>query len=178
MNDPQLGTVVIGGSQSGLAVGYHLRQRGLPFVILDENERIGDAWRKRWDSLRLFTPGRYDGLPGMPFPGSPSSYPTKNETADYLEAYALKFKLPVRTRVKVDRLSKAGDRFEVSCCGHTLFAQNVVVSTGASHNPRVPPFARELDESVVQLHSKEYRNPSQIQKGAVLVSWGFSSSTR
>jgi putative flavoprotein involved in K+ transport len=170
--------VVIGGSQSGLAVGYHLRQRGLPFVILDENERIGDAWRKRWDSLRLFTPGRYDGLPGMPFPGSPSSYPTKNETADYLEAYALKFKLPVRTRVKVDRLSKAGDRFEVSCCGHTLFAQNVVVSTGASHNPRVPPFARELDESVVQLHSKEYRNPSQIQKGAVLVSWGFSSSTR
>ena len=113
MVDQHLGTVVIGGSQSGLAVGYYLKQRGVPFVILDENDRIGDAWRKRWDSLRLFTPGRYDGLPGMPFPGSPSSYPTKDETADYLEAYAREFALPFRTGVKVDRLSKAGDRFEV-----------------------------------------------------------------
>ncbi len=169
MSDQQLGTVVIGGSQAGLAVGYHLKQRGLPFVILDENDRIGDAWRKRWDSLRLFTPGRYDGLPGMPFPGSPSSYPTKDETADYLEAYAREFELPVRTGVKVDRLSKAGDRFEVICGEHTLFAENVVVATGAFNTPRVPPFARELDESIVQLHSKEYRNPSQIQEGGVLV---------
>ena len=161
--------MVIGGSQAGLAVGYHLRQRGLPFVILDDNDRIGDAWRNRWDSLRLFTPGRYDGLPGMPFPGSPSSYPTKDETADYLEAYARRFELPVRTGVKVDRLSRAGDRFEVICGEQTLFAENVVVATGAYHNPRVPPFARELDESIVQLHSKQYRNPSQIQKGGVLV---------
>ena len=160
MSDQHLGTVVIGGSQAGLAVGYHLRQRGLPFVILDENDRIGDAWRRRWDSLRLFTPGRYDGLPGMPFPGSPSSYPTKDETADYLETYAREFELPVRTGVKVDRLSKVGDRFEVICGGQTLFAANAVVATGAYNNPRVPPFARELDESIVQLHSKEYRNPS------------------
>ena len=138
MNDRQLGTVVIGGSQAGLAVGYYLKQHGLPFVILDENDRIGDAWRKRWDSLRLFTPGRYDGLPGMPFPGSPSSYPTKDETADYLEAYAREFELPFRTGVKVDRLSKAGDRFEVGWGEHTLFAENVVVATGAFNTPRVP----------------------------------------
>ncbi len=169
MSDRQFGTVVIGGSQSGLAVGYHLRQRDLSFVILDENDRIGDAWRKRWDSLRLFTPGRYDGLPGMPFPGSPSSYPTKDETADYLEAYAREFELPVRTGVKVDRLSKAGDRFEVSWGEQALLAENVVVATGAFNNPRVPAFTRELDERIVQLHSKEYRNPSQIQKGGVLV---------
>src|SRR6187551_3500426 len=109
MSDRQLRTVVIGGSQASLAVGYHLKQRGFAFVIVDENDRIGDAWRKRWDSLRLFTPGRYDGLPGMPFPGSPSSYPTKDETADYLEAYARKFELPVRAGVRVDSLSKAGD---------------------------------------------------------------------
>ena len=165
----QLGTVVIGGSQAGLAVGYHLKQRSLPFVILDDNDRIGDAWRKRWDSLRLFTPGRYNRLPGMPFPGSPSSYPTKDETADYLEAYARAFELPVRTGVKVDRLSKAGDRFQVICGEHTLLAENVVVATGASSNPRVPPFARELDERIVQLHSMKYRNPSQIQEGGVLV---------
>jgi putative flavoprotein involved in K+ transport len=164
-----LGTVVIGGSQAGLAVGYHLKQRGLPFVILDENDRIGDAWRKRWDSLRLFTPGRYDGLPGMPFPGSPFSYPTKDQTADYLEAYARKFELPVRTGIRVNRLSKVGDRFEVICSEQRLFAENVVVATGASNNRRIPPFARELDEGIVQLHSKEYRNPSQIQNGGVLV---------
>jgi putative flavoprotein involved in K+ transport len=169
MSDRQFETVVIGGSQSGLAVGYYLKQRDLSFVILDQHDRIGDAWRKRWDSLRLFTPGRYDALPGMPFPGSPSSYPTKDEAADYLEVYARAFELPFRNGVKVDRLSKAGDRFEVTCGEHTLLAENVVVATGASNTPRVPAFARELDKSIVQLHSKEYRNPSQIQKGAVLV---------
>ena len=114
MSDPQLGTVVIGGSQSGLAVGYYLKQHGLPFVILDENDRIGDAWRKRWDSLRLFTPGRYDGLPGMPFPGSPSSYPTKDETADYLEAYAREFELPFRNRMLKSTIQKPGIDCEVS----------------------------------------------------------------
>jgi putative flavoprotein involved in K+ transport len=169
MIDQPLGTVVIGGGQAGLAVGYFLKKRDLPFVILDENERIGDAWRKRWDSLRLFTPGRYNGLPGMPFPGSAWAYPTKDETGDYLEAYARAFELPVRTGVKVDRLAKTGDRFEVRCGQHTLFAENVVVATGAFNNPGIPSFARELDKSIVQLHSKEYRNPSQIQKGAVLV---------
>ena len=169
MIDQQLGTVVIGGSQAGLAVGYFLKQLDLPFVILDENDRIGDAWRKRWDSLRLFTPGRYNGLPGMPFPRSAWTYPTKDETADYLEAYARAFEIPVQTGVKVDRLAKTGDRFEVRSGQHTLVAENVVVATGAFNNPRVPSFARELDKSIVQLHSKQYRSPSQIQKGAVLV---------
>ena len=167
--DPQFGTIVIGGSQAGLAAGYFLKQHGAPFVILDENDRIGDAWRKRWDSLRLFTPGRYDSLPGMPFPASPWTYPTKDQTADYLEAYANRFGLPVRTGVKVDRVKKAGDRFEVTGGGQTLFAENVIVATGAFNNPRVPPFARELNASIVQLHSKDYRKPSQIQKGAVLI---------
>src|SRR5262245_43915944 len=97
-------TIVIGGSQAGLAVGYHLRRRSLPFVIVDENKRVGDAWRSRWDSLRLFTPARYNGLPGMPFPAPASDYPTKDETASYLETYAREFALPVRTGVKVDRL--------------------------------------------------------------------------
>ena len=105
----------------------------------------------------------------MPFPGSPWAYPTKDETADYLEAYARRFELPVRTGVKVDRVEKTAERFEVTGGGQTLFAENVVVATGAFNNPRVPLFARELNESIVQLHSKEYRKPSQIQKGAVLV---------
>jgi putative flavoprotein involved in K+ transport len=169
MRNPQPGTVVIGGGQAGLAVGYHLRQRHLPFVILDDNDRIGDAWRKRWDSLRLFTPGRYDGLPGMRFPGPSSSYPTKDEIAAFLEVYVRAFELPVRTGTRIERLSKIGDRFEVVSDEGALWAENVVVATGAYHNPWVPPFARELDDRIVQLHSSEYRNPSQVQEGGVLI---------
>ena len=169
MSDHQRGTVVIGGGQAGLAVGYHLRQRGLPFVILDENDRIGDAWRRRWNSLRLFTPDRYNRLPGMRFPGSPTRHPTKDEAAAYLEAYAERFDLPVRTGVRVERLLKAGDRFEVVCGGHTLAADNVIVATGAYHTPSLPPFAHEFDESIIQLHSSDYRNPAQVRDGTVLV---------
>jgi putative flavoprotein involved in K+ transport len=169
MGDQKVGTAVIGGSQAGLAVGYHLVRRGLPCVIVDGSDRIGDAWRKRWDSLRLFTPGRYDGLPGMPFPGSPWSYPTKDEVADYLESYARRFALPIRTGIKVDRVSKRGKRFELVCGERTLVAENVIVATGAYNIPRVPTFARELDDRIVQLHSTEYRNPSAIQAGGVLV---------
>jgi putative flavoprotein involved in K+ transport len=169
MNRDHVETMVIGGSQAGLAVGYHLRRRGLPFVIVDENKRVGDAWRNRWDSLRLFTPARYSGLPGLPFPGRASAYPTKDETANYLETYAREFGLPVRTGVTVDRLSTAGDHFEAFCGENVLSADNVVVATGAYHHPRVPAFARRLDEAIVQLHSSGYHNRSQLQKGGVLV---------
>ncbi len=169
MNRRQVETLVIGGSQAGLAVGYHLRRRGLPFVIVDANERVGDAWRNRWDSLRLFTPARYDGLPGMPFPGSSSVYPTKDETADYLEAYARELGLPVRTGVRVDRLSAAADRFEASCGEDMWSAAHVVVATGAYHHPRIPAFAASLTESIYQIHSKEYRNRFQLGEGPVLV---------
>jgi putative flavoprotein involved in K+ transport len=169
MIDLTRGTVVIGGGQAGLAIAYFLKQLDLPLVILDENERIGDAWRKRWDSLRLFTPARYSGLPGMPFPGLRWAYPTKDDIANYLQAYAREFDLPVRTGIKVGSLSKTGDQFKVISGEETLSADNVVVASGAFNNPRIPSFARELDDSIVQLHSKEYRNPSQIPKGAVLV---------
>src|SRR3989442_9622330 len=114
-------TIVIGGGQAGLALGYYLKKLGRPFVILDANERIGGSWRTRtWDSLRLFTPARYDGLPGWPFPAPSWSYPTARETADYLEAYAARFELPVRTGVAVDRLGKDGDRY-VGECGEGRF---------------------------------------------------------
>lgn len=177
MDGHHIDTVVVGASQSGLAVGYHLKQQGLPFEILDACDRVGDAWRNRYDSLRLFTPRRYDGLPGMPFPGSPSSYPTKDETADYLEAYAREFELPVRTGVHVDRLSRAGDQFELSLDGSTMVADNVVVATGVYHQPTIPPFARDLDDGIVQLHSRDYRNRSQLQDGPVLVVGAGNSGT-
>ena len=119
-------TIVIGGGQAGLSVGYHLARRGLPFVILEANERIGDSWRQRWDSLRLFSPARFDGLAGMPFPAPAHSFPTKDEMADYLESYAAKFKLPVRTGVKVERLSRRGDMF-VAAAGDRWFEAKYVV---------------------------------------------------
>src|SRR5215204_2599480 len=94
-------TVIIGAGQAGLSVGYHLARRGKRFVILEANARVGDSWRARWDSLRLFSPARFDGLDGMPFPASPHSFPLKDEMADYLEAYVARFQLPVRTGMPV-----------------------------------------------------------------------------
>lgn len=162
-------TVIVGGGQAGLAVGYHLARRGLPFVILDAGEHIGDSWRKRWDSLRLFTPARYAGLPGLPFPASRWSYATKDKVADYLQAYAARFNLPVRTSVRIDGLSRAGSRYGLTSGDHWFEADNVVVASGAYQCPRVPPFASELDRGIVQLHSSDYRNPSQLRDGGVLV---------
>jgi putative flavoprotein involved in K+ transport len=162
-------TAIIGGGQAGLSVGYHLKKWGRPFVILDASERIGDAWRTRWDSLRLFTPARYCGLPGWRFPAPAVSFPTKDEMADYLESYAARFDLPVRTGVKVDGLFREGDRFVVASGNRRFEAEHVVVATGANQVPKVPAFADELDSSIVQLHSSQYRHPSQLQEGVVLV---------
>jgi putative flavoprotein involved in K+ transport len=162
-------TIVIGGGQAGLSVGYQLAKRNVRFVILDENERVGDAWRKRWDSLRLFTPARFNGLPGMPFDAPKWSFPTKDEMAAYLEAYAERFALPVRTGVRVASVTEEDGTFVVSTGEERLEAQNVVVATGALRVPTLPPFAPELDPTIVQLHSAAYRNPSQLREGAVLV---------
>lgn len=166
---PQQRTVVIGGGQAGLATGYHLREQGLPFVILDAHPRVGDAWRNRWDSLRVFTPARYSSLPGLPFPSEPLHYPTKDELADYLEDYAATFKLPIRPGVKAERLTRTGNGFEIATSQGPLLAGNVVVATGPYQRPWIPDFATDLDDSIVQLHSKEYRNSDQLQEGPVLV---------
>jgi putative flavoprotein involved in K+ transport len=162
-------TLVVGGGQAGLAVGYYLAQRDLPFVILDSNERIGDSWRKRWDSLRLFTPARYNALPGMAFPGPARVFSTKDEVADYLEAYAARFELPLRTGIRVGRLSRNGTAFMVEAEDRRFAADNVVVAMGSDQVPRMPTFADQLDPGIVQLHSCEYRNPAQLQEGSVLV---------
>jgi putative flavoprotein involved in K+ transport len=162
-------TVIIGGGQAGLSVGYHLARRGRRFVILEGNERIGDSWRTRWDSLRLFSPARFDALDGMPFPGSPDAFPTKDQMADYLEAYADRFQLPVRTGVRVTALSRSGDRYVVTAGDVRFEADNVVVAMATYQKPRVPDFASELDASIIQMHSSDYRNLSQLEAGGVLV---------
>jgi putative flavoprotein involved in K+ transport len=162
-------TVIIGAGQAGLSVGRHLARRGRPFLILDANQRVGDAWRKRWDSLRLFTPARYNALAGLPFPAPAHSFPTKDQVADYLEAYATQFQLPVRTGVRVDRLWRDNGRFVVAAGDRRWQADNVVVAMSSFQVPRVPTFAPELDPGVIQLHAGNYRNPSQLQDGGVLV---------
>jgi putative flavoprotein involved in K+ transport len=165
----RLETVVIGGGQAGLAVGHHLARRGRPFLILDAHQRVGDAWRNRWDSLRLFTPARYNGLAGMRFPAPAHSFPTKDQVADYLEAYATQFQLPVRAGVRVDRLWRHDGRFVVAAGDRRWEADDVVVAMSSFQFPRVPPFATDLRPDIVQLHSGGYRNPSQLQAGGVLV---------
>lgn len=165
----RVATLVIGAGQAGLAVGYELARRHRPFLIVDAADRIGAAWRDRWSSLRLFTPARYDALPGMPFPGPAHAFPTKNEMADYLEAYARHFGLPVRTGVRVERLSRAGGRFVAETASGRIEADAVVVAMSDHQAARVPPFAPQLDPAVRQLHSRAYRDPTQLRDGPVLV---------
>ena len=162
-------TIVIGGGQAGLSVGYYLARAGRSFVILDASERVGDVWRGRWDSLRLFTPAAFDGLVGMKFPAPSFSFPTKNEMADYLAAYARHFQLPVRSGVRVNRLSRIGDRYLVEAGAHRFEADHVVVAMSSYQVPRVPSFAKELRAEIRQLHSIEYSNPQQLNPGGVLL---------
>ena len=170
MPDTTLDTVVVGAGQAGLALGHHLRRAGHRFVIVDAAPRIGQSWRDRWDSLTLFTPRRYDSLPGMPFPGDPAGYPGKDEVADYLEGYARRFDLPVLLGSPVTsvRQDPAGG-FAVETAGAGLEARQVVVATGGFTGPAVPELATRLDAGVRQLHSSAYRNPGSVADGDVVV---------
>ena len=172
MNGMRTDVVVIGGGQSGLAAGYHLARRGVGFVILDANQRIGDGWRNRYDSLRLYSPARYDSLPGLPFPLPGHAVPTGHQMADYLESYASRFKLPVQSGVTVEKVEPADEAsggFVVTTDRGRYEASQVVVATGAFKNPHVPEFAGQLDPGIRQLHSNDYRNPGQLADGPVLV---------
>jgi putative flavoprotein involved in K+ transport len=170
MHSTDINTVVVGGGQTGLVAGYELKARGVDFVILDASARVGDAWRNRWDSLRLFTPARMNGLPGMRFPGKGNDFVTKDEVADFLAEYARAMDLPLRSGVRVERVEREGDGFVVTTAdGETIRCRNVVVAMADYQKPRVPDFAGELDPGIVQMHSTRYKNPGQLQAGRVLV---------
>ena len=154
-----LRSLVVGAGQAGLALGYHLQRRGRQVLLVDRNERIGDSWRARWDSLKLYSPASYDGLPGMPFPAGRTAYPTKDEMADYLEAYAARFELPVRLGTGVESLTEEDGGFVAHTGGSRIEADTVVVGTGVFAKPYVPELAGELSPSIAQLHSSAYRNP-------------------
>jgi putative flavoprotein involved in K+ transport len=170
-NGRHIETVVVGGGQAGLATGYHLQKAGREFVILDANARVGDSWRKRWPSLRLYSPASLDGLPGMPFPAPGHSFPSGHEMADYLESYASRFELPVVNGTEVTCVERNGTGYVVVTGEETVTADNVVVASGVfqHEHPAIPEFASDLDPGIRQLHSADYTGPEQLQPGAVLV---------
>lgn len=173
-----MNTIVIGAGQAGLATGHYLQRLGEPFVILDGSASVGSQWRSHWDSLRLYSPAKYDGLPGLKFPAAPWHYPGKDEVADYLTSYAAHFKLPIRHNTRVDRLERLDDRWILTVGDEQLTADNVVVATGTfGRTPYLPDFAVDLDPAIRQLHSSEYQRPEQLKPGPVLVVGGSHSGT-
>jgi putative flavoprotein involved in K+ transport len=161
--------LVIGAGQSGLAIGRQLQQLGRSFLIVDAGSETGHVWRSRWDSLTLFTAARYSGLPGLPFPGDPDSYPTKDAVAQYLRRYATTFGLPIRHNTRVTRVTRDSTGFTVRTDGATFHAAQVVAATGPFQLPVVPAVAAAIGADIVQLHSSAYRNPAQLPDGPVLV---------
>ena len=168
----RLDVIVIGAGQAGLAMGYFLARQGRRFAILDGGDSIGAAWRERWDSLVLFTPRRYDALPGLPFPGDPDGYPTRDEVTAYLERYADTFELPVELGSTVRSLTAADGRFVAEVGDRRIEADQVVVATGPFQAPNVPALADGLAPEVVQMHSTGYRRPGDLPEGTVLVVGG------
>jgi putative flavoprotein involved in K+ transport len=166
---PPAEVLVIGGGQAGLAMGYHLTQSGRSFQIVDAGAEIGQTWRSRWDSLRLFTSGQYDNLPGLPFPAAPDTYPGKDNVASYLQAYTAKWELPVRLDTRVTSLTRADGGYVAKAGGEVLEARQVVVATGPFQVPFTPPIAEGLGPGVYQVHSADYRRPQNVPPGKVLV---------
>jgi putative flavoprotein involved in K+ transport len=167
-----LEVAVIGGSQAGLAMGHYLVQRRRRFAIFERGDSIAPAWRERWDSLKLFTPRGYSALPGLPFPGDPDDYPTRDEVIAYLEQYAETFELPIELNSEVRRLTHEDGRFVLDIDGRRVAADQVVVATGPFQTPFVPALTEELDREVWQVHSTGYRRPGDMPEGTVLVVGG------
>lgn len=167
--------LVIGAGQAGLAMGRHLAERGLSFVIADSNPEVGYMWRSRWQSLKLFTAGQYNDLPGMRFPADPDTYPGKDDVADFLRTYAEKFELPVRLNTTVTGLSRSGARYLAETTTGPIEADQLVVATGPFQIPFTPNIATQLDPKLTQLHSAEYQGPEDLPEGRVLVVGGANS---
>src|SRR5947209_6668564 len=170
--DDDLEVIVVGGGQAGLAIGYFLAQQGRNVAILEAAEERAAAWRSRWDSLKLFTPARYSGLPGLPFPGDPDSYPGRDDVVAYLTEYVRHFALPVVLGSPVRAVRRDGDRYRVELEDRSYTADQVVIATGPFQIPFVPALADGLGHDVFQIHSTQYRSPGNLPDGPALVIGG------
>ncbi|HZJ40358.1 MAG TPA: NAD(P)/FAD-dependent oxidoreductase, partial [Demequina sp.] len=175
--NPHLPVAVIGGGQAGLAAAYELGRAGTPAVVLDAESATGDQWRRRWPSLRLFTPARHDGLPGAPFPAPRRTFPDKDDVAAYLSQFAETNAIDVRHGVRVTRLNASPAGFTLETTAGPMTANSVVVATGSTSTPHTPAFARELAPGIAQLHSSEYGGPAHVPPGrALVVGYGTSGA--
>ncbi|MBO1583200.1 NAD(P)/FAD-dependent oxidoreductase [Bacillus sp. XF8] len=173
-----LDVIIVGAGQAGLAMGYYLQKGNYNFVLLDEEKRIGDSWRNRYDSLQLFTPRAYSALPGMRIDGNQNEFPTKDEIANYLEAYAQRFSLPVRLDTNVFKIRKSGNEFEVYTLKEVLRSKRVIIASGAFGQPFIPPISQNLSNDIFQIHSSQYQSLEQIPEGPVFVVGGGNSGTQ
>ena len=162
-------TIIIGGGQAGLATGYYLKALKEDFIILDEAAHIGDSWRNRWDSLRLFTPNWANGLPGLAFPGKRKDHATKDEMASYLGLYVDHHDLPVLSGCKVIELRQTPGSYSVVTEKGTFSSINVVIANGAYARPKLPDLSNRIMASVTQMHSSAYKRPSQLPEGYMMV---------
>ncbi|PDZ03347.1 oxidoreductase [Bacillus cereus] len=167
--------IIVGAGQAGLTMGYYLRQEGYNFLLLEAGNQIGDSWRNRYDSLQLFTPREYSSLPGKIVKGEGKGFPCKDEMAAYLEEYARYFTLPVQLQTEVFKIKKEKDIFELHTPTEILQSKKVVIATGGFQQPYIPSFSQHLLSHVFQIHSSQYKSPSQIPKGKVLVVGGGNS---
>ncbi|WP_002146470.1 flavin-containing monooxygenase [Bacillus cereus] len=167
--------IIVGAGQAGLTMGYYLKQEGYSFLLLEAGKRVGDSWRKRYDSLQLFTPREYSSLPGMILKGEGNGFPRKDEIATYLEGYARHFQLPVQLRTEVLKIRKEKEIFEVHTPTEILQSKKVIIASGGFQQPFIPSVSANLSSHIFQIHSSQYISPSQIPKGRVLVVGGGNS---
>lgn len=170
--------IIVGAGQSALSMGYFLKKTKLSFLILDKGSRVGDTWRNRYDSLVLFTPRSYSSLPGLSLEGNPNGFPTKDEVADYLEYYVQFFKLPIRMNTNITRIIKEGSLFRLFSEHESFTARNIIIATGSYQYPNIPSFSKEIDKDIMQVHSSQYKNQSQLNSGSVLVVGGGNSGSQ
>ncbi|PWW28886.1 putative flavoprotein involved in K+ transport [Cytobacillus oceanisediminis] len=170
--------LVIGAGQAGLSIGYFLKKTNLSYLLLDHGGEMGESWRKRYDSLKLFTPRSYSSLPGLSLKGDPNEYPTKDEVAEYLSQYAKTFSLPVKLQTMITKLDKEGDCFVLSTNQGEYRSKQVIVATGPFQQPKIPEFSKFLSDEVLQLHSSEYKNPDQLLSGTAVVVGGGNSGAQ
>ncbi|WP_165571635.1 flavin-containing monooxygenase [Cytobacillus praedii] len=175
-----LDVAIIGAGQAGLAMGYWLSKSQTPkkFLIIDKVSRVGEVWRKRYDSLVLFTPRAYSSLPELTLVGNVHEFPAKDEIADYLENYAIHFNLPLQLETEVQKVEEEKDVFSIYTNNGTFLSKQVVVASGPFHTPFIPAINKNLNPDITSIHSSEYKNSSQLQTGNVLIVGGGNSGAQ